>query len=77
MEIPSDPNAKKKTKRLKIQISHFYWSFSNDIMAVKWLMPLLLFLWLLSAQYSTVQHSAIQLNATQYKTTLLTVSVHK
>ena len=33
-------SAKKKTKRLKgFQISYFYWSFSNDILAVKGLIP--------------------------------------
>ena len=36
MKILSHANAKKKTKKAEgFQISHFYWSFSSDIMAAK------------------------------------------
>ena len=42
-DLLSHASAKKKEKKTQgFQISHFYWSFSNDIVAVKWLNPLFL-----------------------------------
>ena len=39
IKVLSHANVKKKTNVLGFKISHFYWSFSSDIIAVKGLKP--------------------------------------